>query len=108
MSANEESVDARVMRLERELATMTTKHGLQAARADALTRELVCSETAAADAEALRIALAVAEARADFSDEGRTQLENLERELMATRATLSWRTTQPLRIVRRRFPNGSQ
>jgi hypothetical protein len=106
MGRSDESLDARVAQLERLLAAITAERDLQARRADALSRELVRSETALAELESLRVALAASEARADFADECREQLERVERELEAMRSTLSWRSTQPLRVVRRRFPNG--
>jgi chromosome segregation ATPase len=98
----------RLRELERALAAMTAERNRHSARADALTRELVRSETALAEVEVLRAKLAkltAMEAERTRAQAYIDQLGRVERELAATRATISWRTTSPLRVIRRRiFP----
>ena len=98
-----EPLAVELARLQRELATAQAERDLHAQRADALTRELMASETAAADVEALRAALTAALEQVEHYDDVREQLDRVERELAATHATFSWRVTHAMRFVRRGF-----
>ena len=105
---------------ERDLAVLMAERDQLAARAAALTMQLLEAETALSEVESLRIqkealsvetitqraelarlrdALAVARQATDVAYH---QIDNLTRELDATHRTVSWRLTAALRATRRR------
>jgi len=108
--ANRVDIDS-VDQLARELEVTRSQRDHEAARAAALSAELLRSEAALADLEELRARVTEVEAQLeralDEVDSAYRQIGNLTTELDAVHATVSWRLTGVLRAVRRRTRGSS-